>query len=101
MYTGGVPDPDILFNWDSENTAHLARHKIAPAEVEAFFRSDPAVQLHESIDGEDRWTAVGITNALRVLVIVFTVRNSAIRPITGWDADKSTKREYFRRSPTN
>jgi uncharacterized DUF497 family protein len=47
------------------------------------------------VDGEDRWTAAGATNALRVLVVVFTMRGENIRPITGWAADRRTKKDYF------
>ena len=28
-------------------------------------------------------------------VVVFTVRGEKIRPITGWDADRRTKKMYF------
>jgi uncharacterized DUF497 family protein len=63
--------------------------------VEEFFNNDPAIRSHEVVDGEDRWTAVGATSALRVLVVVFTLRGERIRSITGWNADRWTKKEYF------
>jgi uncharacterized DUF497 family protein len=50
---------------------------------------------HDVADGEDRWTAVGATLSLRVLILIFTVPNDKIRVITGWDADKGTKKQYF------
>src|SRR5690349_12676410 len=87
--------PDLRFDWDDENISHLKRHQIEPWEVEEFFRNDPAIRGHEVVDGEDRWTAAGATLSLRVLTLVFTVRNDRIRPITGWDADRQTKKEYF------
>ena len=86
---------DVSFDWDDRNIAHLARHRIKPGEVEEFFNNDPAIRSHEVVDGEDRWTAVGATNVLRVLVVVFTLRGERIRPITGWNADRRTKKEYF------
>ncbi|SRR5712692_5114066 len=88
-------NPDLLFDWDDENTSHLARHKIDTSEAEELFRNDPVIRGHEVVDGEDRWTTVGVTLSLRTLVLVFTVRNERIRVITGWDADKRTKKEYF------
>jgi len=91
---------DVLFNWDDQNIAHLARHRIKPGEVEEFFHNGPAVRSHEVVDGEDRWTAVGATRALRVLLIVFTVRGQSIRPITGWNADRRTRKEYFQEKGT-
>ena len=87
--------PDVRFDWDDENISHLARHRIEPSEVEELFRNGPAFRGHDVVDGEDRWTAVGTTLTLRVLVLVFTVRNERIRAITGWDADRRTKKEYF------
>ncbi|MBI4906378.1 MAG: hypothetical protein HY820_22290 [Acidobacteria bacterium] len=38
---------------------------------------------------------MGATKSLRVLVVTFTVRAGRIRAITGWDADKQSKKEYF------
>jgi len=86
------------FEWDAENVAHLARHRISPGEAEACLAGDPLIATHDVVDGEDRWTAVGATSALRILVLVFTVRNERIRPITGWDAAKRTKLDYFERN---
>jgi uncharacterized DUF497 family protein len=45
---------------------------------------------------EQRWVAVGATRAGRILSIVFAVRGEAMRPITGWAADKETAELYIR-----
>jgi len=47
-------------------------------------------------ENEQRWIAVGATRTGRVLNIVFAVRDEAIRPITGWAADKETADLYFK-----
>lgn len=86
------------FDWDDQNIAHLARHRITPEEVEELFARDPIIRDHEFSDGEDRWRVLGSTQSLRVLLVVFTMRNHSVRPITGWDADKKTKAEYFEES---
>src|SRR6266446_7191271 len=39
---------------------------------------------------EQRWVAVGASRTGRILDIVFAVRGEAMRPITGWAADKET-----------
>jgi hypothetical protein len=88
--------PEVSFDWDPANISHLARHRIEPAEVEEFFQHDPAIRGHEVVDREDRWTAVGATKVLRILVVIFTLRGERIRPITGWNADRRTKKEYLR-----
>ena len=48
------------------------------------------------VGDEQRWIAVGSTFAGRILIVVFAVRNEAMRPITGWAADKETTALYFR-----
>jgi uncharacterized DUF497 family protein len=48
------------------------------------------------VGDEQRWIAVGSTRAGRILMIVFAVRNEAMRPITGWAADKEATALYFR-----
>ncbi len=83
------------YDWDAENTVHLARHGITRQEAEQVFQNDPLLKGHQVVEGEDRWAAAGVTNSLRVLVLVFTVREERIWPITGWDADKRSTREYF------
>jgi len=90
------PVEGLEFNWDAANIRHLARHRIAPAEAEQVFRNEPVIVDHRVIPGEERWTAVGVTNSLRVLVVVFTMRGMRIRPVTGWKADERTERIYFR-----
>jgi uncharacterized DUF497 family protein len=74
----------VEFDWDAANIKHLARHKSARVGVEEAFANEPAIVDYEFLEQEDRWSAVGASNSLRVLVIVFTVRGERIRPITGW-----------------
>ena len=90
------PAHGLEFDWDPANVRHLARHRIAPAEAEAVFRNQPVIVDHRVVGGEERWTAVGVTNSLRVLVVVFTMRGMRIRPVTGWKADKRTQGIHFR-----
>jgi len=47
-------------------------------------------------ENEQRWVAVGATRTGRILEIVFAVRGEAIRPITGWTADKETVALYLK-----
>ncbi len=78
------------------NISHLARHRIRQCEIEEMFRADPPITGHEVVSGEDCWSAAGATKALRVLVVVFTRRRERIRTITGWDADRRTKNDFFK-----
>jgi uncharacterized DUF497 family protein len=60
----------IEFDWDEENTSHLAAHKVKPAEFEQVIENDPIDLNCDVIDGEERYRSVGITNGGRLLVVV-------------------------------
>jgi uncharacterized DUF497 family protein len=47
------------------------------------------------VNGEERWTSIGHTNKLRILVVVWTMREESIRPVTAFEADKEPAKEYL------
>jgi uncharacterized DUF497 family protein len=52
---------------------------------------------YEVVNGEERWTSIGHSNGLRVLVVVWTMQGDAIiRPITAFEAGKRLTSEYVR-----
>ena len=67
----------MVFDWDEANVAHDARHNVTPEEVEQVFINDPMDLGVEAADGEERYTSVGHTNRLRVLVLAWTMRGDA------------------------
>jgi uncharacterized protein len=85
----------LTFEWDHANLAHIARHKIAPAEAEHVLRNDPLDLEVQDVDGEQRFTQVGETRAGRILLVVVTVRGSSLRVVTAWDAPSAIKRSYL------
>ena len=85
------------FEWDAANLRHLAEHRISRSEFEEAMRHDPIIVDFADEAGEERWYALGATNRLRVLFLVFTYRQDRIRPITGWDAGKRLRELYFRK----
>ena len=84
------------FDWDEQNESHLARHGISRSEAEDVLAGDHILLEFQIESGEPRWVAVGATRKGRVLEIVFTVRREAMRPITGWPADKATADMYLK-----
>lgn len=56
----------------------------------------PAVIDVRDETGEDRWYALGATEKLRVLFMVYTYRGERIRPVTAWDASGNLRELYFR-----
>jgi uncharacterized protein len=89
-------EPEIEFDWDEHNEQHLKRHGISPDEFEAAFSIDPEFREAESVEGEERYHAVSRTDRGRLLVLIFTYRGDAVRPITAFDAPKGIARQYLK-----
>jgi len=81
--------------------AHIARHHVTPDEAEQALLNDPFDVNYEVVGGEERWTSLGHTNSLRVLVVVWSVRGDAVRVITARPAGKRLRGAYFRRKGLN
>ena len=81
---------------DTHNLAHVARHGNSRSEAEDVLSRYHVLLEDDMVGNEKRWVAVGSTRAGRILVIVFTVRGQAMRPITGWNADKEAAALYFK-----
>ena len=90
-------EPPPEFDWDSANLRHLANHGITRSEFEQAMVHDPIIIDFADETGEERWCALGATDRLRVLFLVFAYRQERIRPITGWDAGKRLHDLYFRK----
>jgi uncharacterized DUF497 family protein len=86
---------DLSFEWDPENISHIARHKVTSEEVEQVFANDPKDLGADVIDGERRYASVGHTNELRVLIVAWTMRGEAIRPITAFKAARKLAKSYW------
>lgn len=89
MYTYSRVKRQHDFDWDEYNERHLARHKIR-SDAEDVLSGDHMLLEYQMEGNEQRWIALGKTRAGRILNIVFAVRGEAMRPITGWAADKET-----------
>jgi len=87
---------DLSFEWDEANVEHVGRHGISPDEVFAVFANEAIDLSYEAVGGEDRWTSIGHTDGLRILVIVWTIRGESIRPVTAFDPGKRLAAEYYR-----
>jgi len=65
---------ELAFDWDEANAGHVARHGVSPEEVQQVFANDPMDLSAEDVEGEQRYSSVGHTNRLRVLVLAWTMR---------------------------
>lgn len=84
------------FDWDEQNERHLAKHDISRSDAEDVLSGNHLLLEYQVEGNEQRWIAVGATRTGRILEIVFAVRHEAMRPITGWDADKEIADLYFK-----
>jgi len=84
------------FDWDTQNAGHLANHGISRFDAQDVLSGNHILLEYQMEGDEHRWLAVGATRVGRILVIVFAVRGEAMRPITGWAADKETADLYVR-----
>lgn len=82
-------DSNLAFEWDDANRSHLARHQVAPQEVEEVLDNDPLDIEAETVDGEQRWSSIGHTDQGRFLLVVTTLRRSRIRVVTAFSAPQS------------
>ena len=71
------------FDWDRENTKHLAVHKVKPAEFEEVMGNDPVDLDSDVFDGEERFRSIGLTNKGRLLLVVYTFRQGEPAPDHG------------------
>jgi len=86
---------EVEFDWDSQNEGHLAKHAISRSDAEDIVTGNHILLEYQMEGNEQRWVAVGATRTGRILNIVFALRREAIRPITGWIADKETVALYL------
>jgi uncharacterized DUF497 family protein len=85
----------LFFDWNDANITHIARHNVTQEEAEQVFANDPLDLDAEIVDGEERYTSVGHTNRLRVLIMVWTMRDDMTRPITAFGASERLAKRYL------
>ena len=86
---------EIGFDWDQANAGHIAAHGISPEEVAEVFSNDEIGIDYDVVGGEERWTVVGETDGGRVLVVVYTMRDDLVRPVTAYEASNRLRAHYY------
>jgi uncharacterized protein len=85
----------LLFDWDDENSSHIATHGVSCAEAEQVINNEPFDVELQTVKDEERFVQLGETNAGRIMVVVSTWRESLIRVITAFNAPKAMKDLYL------
>jgi len=85
----------IEFDWDAENTKHLAAHQVTAREFESVLLNAPMDLEYELVDGEPRYRSVGPADSGRLLVAIWTLRDGKVRAVTAFPAS-TTYKQLFR-----
>ena len=82
----------MRFDWDEANVGHIARHGVAPEEVEQAFANHPLIVLagHKR-SGEERVLCAGLTDKGRPLQFAYTMRGERVRIITAHTAKRKVR----------
>ena len=89
----------VGFDWDSGNRRKSElKHGVTQAEAEEVFFNDPLLISGDDKHSEEetRYLALGTTNRLRGLTIIFTLRQNAslIRVISARDQHRKERKLY-------
>ena len=84
------------FDWDAGNRGKNAKHRVSDDECEEVFFNLPLILSPDEIHSaqEDRYQALGKTNAGRSLVVAFTHRGNRIRVISARGMTRKERRAY-------
>jgi uncharacterized DUF497 family protein len=90
--------PDLTgFQWDAGNSQkNWLAHDVSQAETEQVFFNRP-ILLRPDVphsQAEVRYYVLGRSNAGRRLTIVFTIRDTRVRPIMARDMSRRERRVY-------
>ena len=86
----------VGFEWDEWNLPKIwEKHKVSGAECEQIFFNHPLVAARNGKHSgeEDRYYALGHTDAGRFLFVVFTIREELVRPISAKPPSRCNVRE--------
>ncbi|MCZ7611006.1 MAG: BrnT family toxin [Ignavibacterium sp.] len=91
----------MQFVWDqNKNLANIKKHKISFEEAKSVFLDDNARLIPDPDHSmsEERFIILGITNKLRLLVVVHTYKESddVIRIISARKATKTETKYYYK-----
>jgi hypothetical protein len=85
------------FDWDKGNIdKNWLRHKVSSVEIEEVFFNEPLLISFDKThsQNESRFATLGITNEIRKLFIVFTIRKNKIRIISARDMSRKERKVY-------
>ena len=93
---------NLQFDWDTrKNAANKRKHGVSFEDARIVFYDDRALLIEDpdEDDGEDRFVLLGISAALRMLVVCHCYRekDSLIRIISARKANRKEREDYKKR----
>ena len=89
-----VCDADVDERGDTPIRSRERKRAVAGARLK---NNDPVDLNFELIDNEARYRSVGLTNAGRLLSVVWTIRKGEVRAITAFPASVSDRKAFLER----
>jgi uncharacterized protein len=84
-----------MFDWDKDNIGHVAAHAVTPEEAEQVLLNDPVDDGVQDHGDEERHVEIGVTNAMRILVVITTMRKELIRVVIAYPAPPNFRDFYL------
>ena len=86
----------IKITWDSVKAkSNRLKHRIFFSEVEPVFYDPHAISFEDTDSkGEARYVVIGLDSLGRIVVVVYTYRNTTIRLISARKANKAEQKVY-------
>lgn len=84
----------MVFDWDYNNERKVMAHGIEPEEAEQAFYDPDRIRLDAHTA---RKKLVGMTEDGRILTVIYEIRQTMIRIVTGWDSAEWERKTYNKR----
>lgn len=85
----------LEFKWDSQKAiSNLKKHGVDFAEAVAVLEDEMAITIPDDHPDEERFITIGIDSRGRILVVVYTWRETRIRIISARKATAKEIRQY-------
>ena len=89
------------FDWDKGNISkNWNKHRVHYLECEEIFFNEPIITKVErrGRPGEERISALGVTNEVRLLFVVFTIWKGKVRVISARDMNRKERNVYHEKT---
>lgn len=88
----------VIFEWDSNKAkTNFLKHRISFEEATTVFGDDLSITIYNPLGSlhEKRFVTIGISEKLRILVVVHTDRGEKVRIISARIASRKERKQYY------